>query len=398
MITVAVLAAWLFTDLVATYSVIHYRRGLGPLPPARDAPKTVILVAIKGVSGTTPSFLERLARQHYAAYRLVFALESADDPVLPLIESLKRDIAGRIELGVVIAGSATMRAQKVHSLLAALSTLREEDRVVVFADADILPGEDWLTQLIRPIANREVAASTGYRWLLPTDSRWASLTAAAADLSIATAARSWRWNLCWGGSTAVERSALDRIDLPAVWDRAASDDLTLTAALRTRGLKINAPVHVLVPSPVAYRWSGLFSFARRQYLMVHTYALRHWLLAGWALGLPAVAAVTAVKAILDARWWALAVLVVSVALLQIRLQARRGIADVLLPHAEIAAARRAIRFARWAWPLIHLLHLGVFLASAGARRFTWAGIDYRLDSAAVVVEGRAANALQMEKK
>jgi hypothetical protein len=42
--------------------------------------------------------------------------------------------------------------------------------------------------------------------------------------------------------------------------------------------------------------------------------------------------------------------------------------------------------------------LGVFLTSFGARRFAWAGVDYRLDGGTVVVQGRAANALQMEKK
>jgi hypothetical protein len=39
----------------------------------------------------------------------------------------------------VIAGPASMRGQKVQNLLAALATLTPQDRVVVFADADIVP-------------------------------------------------------------------------------------------------------------------------------------------------------------------------------------------------------------------------------------------------------------------
>jgi ceramide glucosyltransferase len=392
MIDLSLLLAWLLTDIVATYSVFHYRRGLAALAPAQQTPRVAIFAAIKGVSETTPQFLDTLCHQQYPAYRLVFALEAISDPVLPLVEGILQRLAGRIAVDIVIAGQATQRAQKVHNLLAALRTLRDDDRIVVFADADILPSAAWLSQLVRPIANREAAASTGYRWQLPTDRRWPSLIVAAADLSIATAARSARWNLCWGGSIALDRAALDQIDLPTIWKRAASDDLTLTAALRAHGLKINAPLHVLVPSPAAYRWSSLFSFARRQYLLVRTYAPRHWLLTGWTLCVPALAAMLAVRETLDGRWWALSFILGSIALLQVRLRIRRRIADLLLPQAAIVAARTTLSFAQWGWPLVHLVHLGAFLASVVGQRFTWAGIDYRLHGRTVSVERRAGQA------
>jgi ceramide glucosyltransferase len=392
MINLSILLAWLLTDIVATYGVWHYRRGLAPLAPAQATPKVAILTAIKGVSETTPQFLDRLCHQQYPVYRLVFALESRSDPVLSLIEDIRRRLVGRIAVEVVIAGQATQRAQKVHNLLAALGTLRDDDGIVVFADADILPDDRWLSQLIRPIANGDVAASSGYRWQLPTDRRWPSLIVAAVDLSIATAARSARWNLCWGGSIALDRAALNQIDLPTIWDRAASDDLTLTVALRARGLKINAPLHVLVPSPVAHDWTSLFSFARRQYLLVRTYAPRHWLLAGWTLCLPALAAAVAVSEMFAGRWWASSFLLGSITLLQVRLRIRRQIADLLLPHAAIAAARTTIIFAQWAWPLIHLVHLGAFLTSFVGQHFRWAGIDYRLHGRTVSVERRAGEA------
>jgi cellulose synthase/poly-beta-1,6-N-acetylglucosamine synthase-like glycosyltransferase len=388
MINLSILLAWLPTDIVATYSVWHYRRGLIALVPARETPKVAILIAIKGISDITPQFLERLCHQQYPVYRLVFALESESDPVLALVEGLRQRLAGRIAVDIVIAGEATQRAQKVHNLLAALGALHDDDRIVVFADADILPDDRWLPQLIRPIANGEVAASTGYRWQLPTDRRWPSLIVAAVDLSIATAARSARWNLCWGGSVALDRAALNQIDLPTVWNRAASDDLTLTVALRARGLKINAPLHVLVPTPMAHDWTSLFSFARRQYLLARTYAPRHWLLAGWSVCLPAVAATIAAAQTLNGRWWASCFLLGSFALLQVRLRIRQQIADLLLPRAEIAAGRLTFTFARWAWPLIHLVHLGAFLASLVGQSFTWAGIDYRLRGRTVSVQRR----------
>ncbi|MGC1386667.1 MAG: glycosyltransferase [Steroidobacteraceae bacterium] len=389
MMSLSILLLWLTTDIVATYGVLHYRRGLAAHAPAQEWPRVAILMAIKGVNETTRPFLEAVCRQQYPAYRLVFALESRSDPALPLVEGIQQRHAGTVAVDTVIAGQSTQRAQKVHNLLAAFRTLRADDAIVVFTDADILPDARWLSQLIRPIASRQAAASSGYRWLLPTDRRWPTLVAAAIDLSIATAARSVRWNLCWGGSIALSRPALDQIDLPAIWNRAASDDLTLTAALRARGIKIKAPLSVLVPSPVAYSWTSLFSFARRQYLLVKTYAPRHWWLAGWTLCLPTIAATVAITETFAGRWWVAGLILASLALLQVRLRIRQRIADLVLPKTTINAARTAIRFACWAWPLIHLVHVSAFLASCVGQRFTWAGIDYRLRGGTVSVERRA---------
>jgi hypothetical protein len=397
MIDLSVFWAWLLTDAVATYGVWHYRRRLSvPLPPAQETPRVALLVAIKGVSDTTPRFLEVLCHQQYPAYRVVFTLESTSDPALGLIEDTRERLAGSRSVEIVIAGLATKRAQKVHNLLAALGTLEDEDRIVVFADADILPSETWLSQLIRPVAIGEVPASSGYRWQLPTDTHWPSLIVAAADLSVATAARSARWNLGWAGSLAIDRATLNQIDLPKVWERAASDDLTLTAALRVRGLKINAPLHVLVPSPVAYDWGDLFQFARRQYLLLRTYAPRHWFLAGWTLCLPALAAMIALREAFE--WWVWGFTLTSLVLLQLRLSLRRQIAELVLPSAAIGTASATIAFARWAWPLIHTIHLGAFLASAFGQRFTWAGIDYRLHGRAVSVEQRAGNSKSCKRQ
>jgi hypothetical protein len=122
--------------------------------------------------------------------------------------------------------------------------------------------------------------------------------------------------------------------------------------------------------------------------MVRTYAPRHWLLAGWTLCLPALGATIAAGEILTGRWWVSCFILASIALLQIRLRIRRQIADLLLPHPAIAAARITITFAQWAWPLIHLVHLGAFLTSVVGRRFSWAGIDYRLQGRTVSVEPR----------
>ncbi len=374
----ALLIAWLATDCIATFGVCHYLWSFVPLAPADNSPRAAILVAIKGAHATTTQFLERLCRQVYPQYRIIFSLESRADPALVLIEEFRHRAASLPEIDIVIAGFSTQRAQKVHNLLAALGALRDDDAIIVFTDADTLLPADWLTNLIRPIATGEVSASTGYRWPLPMDGRLPTLIGAAADLSVTTAARSRHWNMCWGGSTAVARGPLDRINLRTVWERAASDDVTLTRALRAGGFRINSPLRSLVPSPIAHTWSSLFCFARRQHLMLRTYAPRHWLFGGLTLCIAAVGAAVALFSLAHASRLGAAVLVASVALLQLRSLIRRRIAAKTLPSASLSTAKATIRFASWAWPLIHLVHVLAFLSSCFGQRFTWAGIHYQL--------------------
>jgi ceramide glucosyltransferase len=389
MIGLPILLAWLLTDALATYGVLHHRRAFVQVEPPSSGPRAAVLIAVKGVSHSTQPFLDALRAQRYDNFRLIFALESSTDDAFALVTQLQRELNGHPPVEVVVAGTSSNRAQKVHNLLAALGCLRVDDQIVVFADADIVPMETWLSQLIRPVASGETAASCGYRWQLPIERNWPSLIVAAADMSIATAARSRMWNLCWGGSVALDRKALDQLDLHRAWDRAASDDLTLTRALRRRSLRIYVPPFVLVASPVSHTWASLLRFMHRQYLLIRVYAPRHWLLAAWTLCIPALGAAIAAGLLLQGHWWVLAFLASSAALLQLRLLIRRSIAGMVLSPPDRAIAAATVKFASWSWPLIHLVHVAAFLSSSLGRRFSWAGVRYRLTGWDVQVRDRA---------
>ena len=382
------LLAWMVTDCISTFGVWHFWHSFVPLEPARDSPAVVVLVAIKGASAGTQRFLESLCSQDYPHYRLVFTLESTEDPAWSQVAAIRDRVAGRLEIHMVNAGPAVGRTQKVHNLREALGALRDQDRIVAFADADTWLTPSWLTDLVRPVARGEADAGTGYRWPLPQDRALASLVGAAADLSVTTSPRSRYWNVCWGGSCAIERSALDAIALPAVWDRVSSDDVTMTDALRRHGYTINSPLRCLVPSPFSHSWRSLLAFGRRQHLMLRVYDPSLWLIGGSALCLPAVGAVAAIAGILAGSRAAALCMLISIAMLQLRLLLRRRIAAAILPADAQDAARVTLSFSTIAWPLIHLVHCAAFLSSCFGSGFTWAGIRYRISSEGTHVEDR----------
>jgi cellulose synthase/poly-beta-1,6-N-acetylglucosamine synthase-like glycosyltransferase len=331
-----------------------------------------VLIPVKGQAedqAALAAFLAACTCQTGVSYRLVFAVESASDPAAALVTALADP-----RIAWVVAGRTTLRGQKVHNLLAALGTLTSADRIVVFADADALWPADWLAQLVRPIVLGRAGVASGYRWILPQDDHPASRLAALMDWSVATCARARRWNLCWGGATALSREALDRIDLPTIWAGALLDDLTLTRAARRAGIVIHAPLFALVPSPVRHDWRSLFAFGRRQYLLVRVHAPRHWWLALITFAVPVAGFATA----LQAGAWGWICIGLAALLQQLRAALRLRIARRVLPPAASAQTARILRRWRWLLPGAQILHLLLIVSSAFGRTMVWAGRRYRL--------------------
>ncbi len=372
------LLAWMLIALVSTFGVDLYRRRVARKLATPPGEGIAVIIPVKGVPGAEPAleaFLATCLAQRGASCRLVFAVQSENDPAA---EPIRRLVARDERTSLVVAGRAAHRGQKIHNQLAALATLRPDDRIVVFADADVILAKDWLAQLIRPLLVGHAQIASGYRWILPDDSHPASRACALMDWGIATAPRSKSWNLCWGGSMALTRAALDRLDLPRLWDRSLLDDIVLTNAARRLGIAVHAPHQVLVPSPARHDWRSLFAFGRRQYLFVRVHAPGHWILAGFVLAIPLVGAGLALWEAAQGNPTAIAILFVAVGLQQTRASLRTEIARRVLPPAQAAQSKAVIRRDRWALPAIHLLHCAIWLTSAIGSTMVWGGTRYRL--------------------
>ena len=375
---VLLMLGWMLIALLSSLGVWDYWRGVAVKRDAPAATGVAVLVPIRGAADrdwAQARFLDSCLTQRGVSYRLIFAVESLADPAAA---ALARLAASDARVSLVVAGRATRRGQKVQNQLAALATLGSEDRFVVFADADTVFAPEWLAQLVRPLALGRAQLSSGYRWILPADDHPASRLCALMDWGIATAMRSRRWNLCWGGSMAITRAALERIDLPRCWDQAVDDDLVLTSAARRAGMEVHATPMVLAPSPVRHDWASLVDFGRRQYLFVRVHAPLHWSLAGFTLAVPMLGALAAIQAVLQGRYLALAPLLLALALQQVRAELRLGIARRVLPADEAAQSGAILRRGRAAAPAAHLLHLAIWLTSAVGSTMTWGGVRYRL--------------------
>jgi hypothetical protein len=369
------LFAWLSTALLSTLSAMIFARRARRFASYLDAPPCVILSPVKNYDVNLDAYLAALIEQDYGKFRVVFVVEDTRDPAYPRLCAVAS--SSPIPMSVAVAGVSDTCGQKVFNLLHGLERLVSEDRIVVFADADTIPAPDWLRQLVRPIALGHAHLTTGYLLMVPRNRTSATIAACLISLPLATYFAPSRTRLCWGGSTAVSREALSRLDLPFHWRGSLSDDLSLTRAARTLGLFPHATLATAVPTFVAFSWEGLFSYACRQYRLVRVYALKEWMLGAWILLVPCVGFWIAWARIFEGQLDGALALIFSLILQNVRLRARRaGLAKVLDSHT-FARMEPVFRAGRWAGLLVHPLHTCLMIASAWGRTVQWAGTVYR---------------------
>jgi ceramide glucosyltransferase len=380
-----------FLALIATIRFTRYALRRSQARQTRYQPKAVVIVPCRGLDPDFEDNIQAILTQDYRDYEVVFVTESENDPahgVLARLLKQRRRLTP--PTWMVVAGEARNQGQKVHNLLAALETLNSIDRRVealVFADSDMRPARNWLAELVAPLVDHQVGATTGYRWYLPsTEGRNLAQGLASILLSVWNASAlsllGERSGFAWGGSTAIRRENFDKIGVKDRWQGALSDDYVLTSAVHESGQRIKFVPECLVASRSEMKIKDLLEFTTRQMRITRVYSPRVWRLACFSHGLFNLTF-----------WGGLLWLVISsltgtpnrllVALL----------AGVFL-FGAITGAMRAVVAVRllaagqgrkwWAYlslgPVVSLVYLYNIIAAARTTRIVWRDIGYDLIS------------------
>jgi len=323
--------------------------------------------------GFEPGFAENvrpLMQQDYPAYEVLFVFDDPQDPSLQLVKSLNAR--------TVISGPAKNSGQKVHNLIAAVDEIDPRCEVIVFVDTDARPNTDWLRQLVAPLADETVGASTGYRWFVPERGGLASRLRSVWNASIASALGENREkNFCWGGSTAIRRATFERLNVVGHWTGTVSDDFTMTRVLKEAKLPIHFTPNCLVPSVGDCDFRELLEFTTRQIKITRVYAPHLWLPLMLGSGLFCIVF-----------FGGLGLLIFD-----------RRVAVVLTILFLLGAAKSFIRWRAingskldrdlWAhvflWPFASLLYFYNTIVAGFSRRIKWRGITYELKSTSEAV-------------
>ena len=388
---------YLFAALLLLQAIISLRGGARYLSyirreTARDkqdfTPYASIIAPCRGLDQGLRENLAALFRQNYPAYEIIFVTDSEADPALVVIEELRSEFqaTAHVATRVCRACEAIESGQKVHNLRVAVSKVDSKSEVFVFVDSDARPDEDWLCNLIAPLADERVGAATGYRWFIPVRGGFASTLRAVWNASIASAlGERERRNFCWGGSTAIRRETFERAKVFEAWRGAASDDFAMTRALHNLSLPIHFVPQCLTVSHEDCNWQELLEFTTRQLKITRVYAPRLWqivLLSNllFVLIFFGGIALTITRAAHSLSFIAPLAFILAIYILGI-LKAYLRWRGVSIPLVEYRAELRRDAFAHlFLWPFASALYLYNALAALFSRRINWRGITYELKS------------------
>lgn len=125
-------------------------------PPAGALPAVSVLKPVKGADHEAYECFLSFCRQDYPDYEILFAAARADDPAVPLVERLRRDVPERAIRLLVVGESGGHPAGNPKTVL--LERLAGEARgeVLVPADSDVKADPDLLRRLVAPLADPAV--------------------------------------------------------------------------------------------------------------------------------------------------------------------------------------------------------------------------------------------------
>ncbi|MEO3472291.1 glycosyltransferase [Roseomonas sp. CAU 1739] len=344
-------------------------------PPAIEVPgRVTLLLAVTGRTDGLPPLFAALARQTLRPRRMLVAIEAESDPALAQVRELEPLLPFPIE--IVVAGLDDTRSQKATNMIAALARVDAEDDALVLLDADILPQDHWLSWLATPAMNGAADVVTGYRWHALDGAGPGRHLVAWLDRALALGPRFLASGLVWGGSVAISRDALARMDLPGALASTFSTDGAISRRARSLGLRVLTRRAVLLPTPPEGGDREAVAFKTRQLQIVHVYVPSLWVWLGVALHAEALALPLALVGMAgDALALAFLAAVSAVGLLRAALHDRVTRA-VGIREGKVA---RALQLALGALAPVTAPAVAIlFWTSARTRVIRWRHIEYEV--------------------
>ncbi|MGZ4911477.1 MAG: glycosyltransferase, partial [Halobacteriota archaeon] len=163
---------------------------------------------------------------------------------------------------------------KVASLLTGLASTADAE-ILVFADSDMRPDTHWLRNLVAPLQDESIGASTGYVWYFPTNWKMRLISAWNMIAIVGNFYPSPAWTS--GTSTAIKKNVFDKLHIEEKWKTAISDDIVMAKSVKKAGYTIYFEQKCIMESPPETSIGSLMRFATRQFTWLRWYYPLLWL-------------------------------------------------------------------------------------------------------------------------
>jgi ceramide glucosyltransferase len=367
-LALVLLAVWAYLAATVVAAIgFACRRGV---VPAEQPPVSVL----KPLHGAEPGLYENLLSfvdQDYPTLQIVFGVRNSDDGALPIA---RRVIAGRPghDIALVVDSRTSGRNLKVANLVNMLPAARHD--ILVFADADMRVGRDYLATVTAPLRDPAVGLVTCLYRGVPTGGMWSRLGALHINYGFLPGALVGETIGAGGGvfgaTIALRRAVLDRIGGLAVVRDELADDHRIGSAVRDAGLTTTLSPYLVETSvsetSLRCLWQHELRWARTVRLMapvgfagsIVTHAIAIAFLAAVVCGFSLTS---------------LGFLAMSCALRGVSALTIAGL--LRLPMADL-----------WLLPVRDLLSFAVFVGSFFGRSVSWRDQLFRIEPSGIIVE------------
>lgn len=232
------------------------------------SPKTAVILCVRGEDPTLFECLTGLGLQTYSHFDLHIVADSDDDPAIQMAKTFYEDQAYIEPKPVyhVFNDHPKTRSLKCSAIIHAVSNLPPSVEVIALIDADVVADPEWLADLIRPLFDEQIGATTGNRWFAPNDKRIGSLVRQAWNAGAVP--QMIQYNIPWGGSLAIKKSTIETCNLLSEWETAFCEDTLLTSRLKKHNLRVVRVPNLIAVNGESTNWNSAIAWISRQLLTV----------------------------------------------------------------------------------------------------------------------------------
>jgi len=366
-------------QVLAVAVFVRFCRKSAPATESTYRPEALVILPVRGADGTLANCIEALARQDYDNYRVRVVLDSNTDPGWRVIDDVLLTQPGlpiEVEELREPYPNCSLKCSSVYQATEQLGNCE----VIALLDSDVVPHDSWLSELVAPLEDEKVSATTGNRWYLPRQGEWGSLLRyfwnAAAVVTMQL------WGVPWGGTLAIKRSVLEKSDLRERWRRAGCEDVPLVQALKQLRKQIRFVPSLIMIDRDEIQVGDCFRFLDRQLLWVRLYyPLCWWSCNVWQVVIASCILASAAVGVAglfvgQPELFAGALVVLGLSAV-VSLGVVRWIERTLLPGTESPLASKLWR-SIGAVVFTNVVMVRVVFVSLLTRAIRWRGIVYRI--------------------
>lgn len=209
-------------------------------------PPISVLKPVRGVEKHLERNLRSLCEQDYPCYQVVFCVQQAADPALPLLRRIERDY-GPERVTLVVDDLLLGSNGKVNNMAGGLVGARHS--VLVISDSDVLAPRHYLRDMAAALAPEDVGVVCSLFRVDDADTTLEKLEALSINADfmpgVMFAAKTDIADFCLGPSTALRRETLEKIGgFEALADYLV-EDYEIGRRVRAAGKRVVLAPHVL---------------------------------------------------------------------------------------------------------------------------------------------------------